>query len=460
MSETFLGITSALRGLEAQQSAMATTSHNIANASTPGYSRQIADMSTTDPLLQVGVAGEMGTGVQIESISRAHDGFVQQQIVYQNGVNNQQQTLSDSLTQIGQVFNDPGSSGFSTTLSNFLTSWQQLANNPSDAATQAVVVSQGEALTAAFNGTSSALQQMQTEQDAQIGTLVTQANTYITQIGSLNNQIAAITAQNQNPNDLLDKRDGLVSQLSTLLPITEVQQSNGTDSIALNGAGALVQGTATYTLGTAPDPANNGFTAVTFAGSTTPLTISAGLIGGAISARDTAIGSRITALDTLANTVGTAVNGFQTAGYGSNGKTGVPFFTGTSAGTIAVNPLLQQDPTYVAAASAPNEPGNNSVALQISQLQDTPPPGGTVTLQAQYNAIISQLGVDGQQANNNVQTNTLVLQQLNAQQSSVSGVSLNDEAANLVQYQNAYQACARVISIMNQTISDMITQIG
>ena len=460
MSETFLGITSALRGLEAQQSAMNTTSHNIANANTPGYSRQIATMSTTDPLLQVGVAGELGTGVQIESISRAHDSFVQQQVVYQNGVNAQQQTQSDTLSQISQVFNDPSAQGFSTTLSNFLTSWQQLANNPSDQPTRAAVVSQGEALAGAFTGASSALQQMQKEQDSQVGTLVTQANTYITQIGNLNSQISAVTALNQNPNDLLDKRDALVGQLSTLLPITEVQQSNGTDSIALNGAGALVQGTATYTLGTTPDPANNGFTAVTFSGSTTPLTITGGQIGGAITARDSTIGSRITALNTLANSVSTAVNGFQTAGYGSNGLTGVPFFNGSSAATMSVNPLLQLDPSYVAASSAPNQPDNNSVALQISQLQDTPPPGGTVTLQAQYNTIISKLGVDGQQATNNAQTNTLVLQQLNAQQSSISGVSLNDEAANLIQYQSAYSAAARVISIMNQTISDMITQLG
>ena len=460
MSETFLGITSALRGMEAQQSAMDTTSHNIANANTPGYSRQIATMSVTDPLLQVGVAGELGTGVQVESISRAHDSFVQQQVVYQNGVNAQQQTLSDTLNQIGQVFNDPTDQGFSSTLSGFLTSWQQLANNPSDPATRAVVVSSGAALAGSFNQASSALLQMQKEQDAQIGTLTTQANTYITQIGSLNSQIAAVTAFNQQPNDLLDKRDALVGQLSQLLPITEVQQSNGMDSIALNGAGALVQGAATYTLATMPDPSDATKTVVTFSGSQTPLTITAGQIGGAIYARDTAIGSRITALDSLANSVSTAINGFQTAGYGSNGLAGVPFFNGSTAATIAVNPLLQQDPSYVVAASAPNQPNNNSVALQISQLQDNPPPGGTITLQAQYNSMISQLGVDGQQATNNVQTNTLVLQQLNAQQSSVSAVSLNEEAANLIQYQNAYQASARVISMMNQTITDMINQLG
>jgi flagellar hook-associated protein 1 FlgK len=208
------------------------------------------------------------------------------------------------------------------------------------------------------------------------------------------------------------------------------------------------------------DPTNQNNTDVTFSGSQMPLTISGGQIGGAISARDTAIGSRITALDNLANTVATAINGFQSAGYGSNGQTGVPFFTGTTAATLTVNPLLQQDPTYVAAASAPNQPNNNSVALQISQLQDNPPPGGTITLQAQYNSMISQLGVDGQTAQNNVQTNTLVLQQLTAQQSSVSGVSLNEEAANLIQYQNAYEASARVISMMSQTISDMITEMG
>jgi flagellar hook-associated protein 1 FlgK len=152
------------------------------------------------------------------------------------------------------------------------------------------------------------------------------------------------------------------------------------------------------------------------------------------------------------------VNGIQSAGYGSNGSTGIDFFSGSTAGTIAVNPTLVADPSNVAASGVANQPGDGSQATKMAQLQETVPAGGTVTLQQQYSAMMVQLGAAAQQAQSNVQTGSMVLQQLSTQQASVSSVSLNEEAANLIQYQTAYNAAGRVISIINQSIDDMISQ--
>lgn len=468
---TFFGITAALRGLQVQQEAMDVTSHNIANASTPGYSRQIADMQTTDPYAPPDMAllgaGQLGTGVQITSITRAHDDFVQQQIAYQNQQQSAQQSLSDNLSAISQVYNDPSNQGFSTLLSSYLTSWQQLANNPSDNPTRAAVIAQGQSLTAGFNTAANALIAMQQSQDTQVGQYVTQINTITGQIAGLNQQITAVVATGQQPNDLNDQRDTLLNQLSQIADINYVRTPNGSLNVALAGEGALVQGASSFQLATLPDQqasvhvaAQPGFNDVVFQGQTTPLQLSGGQLGGALTARDTTLKGQLSALNTLASNVMSAVNGYQTTGYDANGNLGQAFFTGTTAANMTVNPALQNNPALLAAAATPNNPGDGANALLMSQLQENPAPGQTGTLQAQYQSIISALGVQGQRAQTAVQTGALVLQNLNAQQSSVSGVSLNEEASNLIQFQNAYQAASRVISIMNQTISDMITQLG
>ncbi len=464
MSSSFEGITTALRGLETQQIAIDVTSHNVANANTPGYSRQLIDIQTTDPIsapeLQPAGVGQLGTGAQAASINRAHDSFLQGQVLYQNGNQAQQQAMSNALDSVSQVFNDPGSQGFSTLLENFFTSWQTLANNPSDNPTRAAVAASGAALASGFANASMSLTAMQQNQDKQIGAYVQQINTITGQIAGLNQQITSVLAVGQTPNDLYDKRDNLLQQLSGIANIQSTESANGTVNVSLTGAGALVQGTSSFQLATIADATKPQFTAVAFAGQTTQISVSGGQLGGAIAARDTVIGTRLATLDTLANNVMSAVNTIQSAGYGSNGATGIPFFTGASAATMAVNPAISGTVANIATAAAPNQPGDGSVALQVAQLQENPPAGSTVTLQAQYGSMISQLGVDAQQAHTNVQTGGLILQQLNAQQSSVSSVSLNEEASNLVQYQNAYQAAARVISIIDSTVSDMIKQLG
>lgn len=464
MPGTFFALNTALSGLEAAQTAMDVSSHNIANASTPGYSRQTVDLQTTppfsDPSMLPAGAGQLGSGVTVASVQRSHDDFIQQNIVYQNQAQQQQQALSDSLSQISQIFNDPSNQGFSNLLSNFFSSWQQLANNPSDAPTRAALVSQANALSNGFSSASSALQALQSDEDGHIAGYVSQINTITQQLAGLNQQITAVLAVGQAPNDLQDKRDNLLTQLSQIANVQYNITSNGTVNVALAGAGTLVQGVTANQLAVIPDATKPQTSDVVFQGTTTPLTLSGGQLGGAIANRDVTIASRISALDSLANNVISAVNTYQTAGYGSNGASGITFFTGNSAATMAVDARIQSDPANIAASAAPNSPGDGSQALKIAQLQENPPPGGTQTLQAQYQDMISHLGVDGQTAQQAVQTGSLVLQNLNSQQSSESSVSLNEEAANLVQYQNAYQAAARVVSIMDETISDMISKLG
>jgi flagellar hook-associated protein 1 FlgK len=477
-----LGINTALRALEAEQAAINVTSHNVANATTAGYSRQIVNLVTTDPvsdatLLPAG-AGQMGTGVQVGSIQRAHDSFVQQQIVYQNGQQAKEQGTSQTLDNISQIFNEPTDKGFGTLLSGFFTSWQSLANNSSDDSVRASVLASGQQLANGFQSAAGSLAQMQSDEDKQVGTLVTQINGITGQIATLNQQIVAVKAVGQAPNDLQDKRDLLLNQLSSLVGVQANEGSNGATNISLIGGGALVQGTSSFNLGTEPKAGASQLSDVVFANSTNPITVSGGQLGGAITDRDTTIQSRIAALDTLAGNVVSAVNAIHVTGFGSANATysvspppatggGNNFFAppsssppGITAATMAVDPGIVVNPSNIVGGSALGQPADGSVALKIAQLAENPPGGVGLTLSAQYNSMINRLGVDGQQVKASADTGALVLQQLTAQQSSVSGVSTNEESSNLLQYQAAYEAAARVIAIMNQTMSDMITQLG
>jgi len=466
MPGTFFGINTALRGRGAAQTPKDVRSHNISNVSTPGYSRQIADLQTTDPLdnpvMPPGGVGELGSGVTVASVTRAHDDFIQQQIVYQNGVQAQQQTLSDTLSGVGQVYNDPSSQGFSTLLSNFFTSWQQLANNPSDNASRVAVVGRATNLAAGFNAAASSLQEMQGNADKQVGGFVQQINTITGQIADLNKQIAVVTATGQQPNDLADTRDTLITTLSSLANITYNKDANGMVSVSLAGAGPIVSGITTTKLATAPNGANPGFSDVVFEGQTTRLSIGGGQLGGALYARDRTLTDQLSQLRGLAQNVMSAVNTIHQGGYDKNGAAGQAFFTLTPDSKMQVNPTIAGDPSLVAAGKTANSPEDGDNASAIARLQESPASasGQTVTLQAQYAGMISALGVAGQQALSNVRTGGLVLQHLNAQQSSVSSVSLNEEASNLLRYQHAYEAAARVISIMDQTIGDMIQKLG
>lgn len=472
MPGTFFGLNTGLRGLEAQQTAMDVTSHNIANASTPGYSRQYAELETTDPFYAPSLfpagTGQIGTGVQVTTVGRAHDDFIQQQIVYQNQNQSQQQTLSDTLNGISQIYNEPSNQGFSNLLSSYFTSWQQLSNNPSDGPSRAVVAAQGAALAAGFNAAAQSLQTMQSDQNRQVGSLVQQVNTITGQVSALNQQITAVIAAGQQPNDLMDQRDTLLGQLSQIVNIQYNIADNGIANVSLVGGGSLVQGVSAFQLATAPDATNPQFSDVVFQGQTTPLALTGGQLGGALSARDVTIAGQLNSLNTLANNVMSAVNNLETTppAYDSYGNAGIPFFTGTSAATMQVNPAITADPGKIAAAASLDtstgkaNPGDGTIAMAIGDLQNKPAAGQPATLQTQYQNIISQLGVATQQAQANVKTGALVLQNLNAQESSVSSVSLDEEATNLIQYQHAYQAAAHVISVFDQTIGDMIQQLG
>ncbi len=449
-----MGLETALRALQSQQAGIDVTSHNVANANTPGFSRQSAELVATRALDVVGAAGQIGTGVTVTRYQRARDAFLDVQYRLQDARLHQARVTQDTLDQVETILNEPSASGISSLLDRFFDSWATLADNPSDLTARAAVVQQAASMAAALNGAASALTVLQGQLDSSVNLRVTEVNDLAKQIASLNQQIVQTEIFGQAANDLRDRRDLVIDRLSGLAHVTTTEAASGSVDIFI-GAHALVSGINTDPLATTPTGPGGSFE-VRFSSDNSLATIASGELRGLLDARDVNLPSYLSRLNAIGSSLITTVNQVHAAGYGTDGNTGRDFFVGTDAATIAVNPVLVADPRLVAAADAPAQPGNNAVALAVAQLHETLSPSP----EDAYAALVTSLGIDGRSSRDLADNQQLMVNFLSQRRQSVSGVSLDQEAVDLTRYQRAYQAAARVITALDEMLDKLINDTG
>ena len=225
MSGLFATFNVAKRGMSAQQKAIDVTSHNIANANTEGYSRQRATMETTKPFGMPSMnnamgPGQLGTGVQISSIVRIRDSFLDYQVRTENGTKGLYEGREQFLTEIESIMNEPSDTGVSTLLGKVFASWQELSKHPESSNARTVVAQQSKALTDELNNTHKQLMNLKDNTQGVIKQNVVDINNMLNQINELNQQVISVKVGGNEPNDLMDKRDLLVDQLSSKFGIT------------------------------------------------------------------------------------------------------------------------------------------------------------------------------------------------------------------------------------------------
>ncbi len=467
---SYMGIQTALRGLLAAQEAIDTTGHNIANANTPGYSRQSADM-TESPALTIpaysnvtGGGVQVGTGVDITTINRIRNQFLDIQYRAQNTTSNDASTRSSILDQVQTGLAEPSDHGLASQLSAFWNAWSDVANSPQSAAARQTLVDDATALTKTFNAIDSQLSTIQSQASEQYNAITgydpatgltspSQVQSDADQIAALNGQISQALAAKQNPNDLMDKRDQLLDDLSSLGTVSVKDPGNGLLQVTFGGMTTtdpkvptqlLVDGTTTPSTTSPPSWASY------WSGQTKP---AGGELGALLSLSGAGgqIDTYRTTLNTVATDLMTSVNNAYTTT-----PAGLPFFIDdpakTPAGSIAVNPPLIADPTKLQTSTTAN-PGANDVALAIAGLR-----GGQAD--QTYAAFISQVGSDVQSIQSTQQTSQAVLASIDNQRKSVSGVSLDEEMANLTLFQRGYQASARVLTTMDGMLDTLINHTG
>ena len=571
MASIFGTFNTARTGLTAHQSAINVTSHNIANSSTVGYSRQRAKITTARPISIGGEAGQVGTGAQIAAIERVRDSFLDYQVRVETSELGKYSAKSEYLSQVESIFNEPSDTGISTSLSEFFDAFQELSKQSTSSSTRAVVAQKAKALCDLLNNTYTKLEKLQQDSKDEIKSSVKAINSLLEQLTTINDQIRIASISGDNPNDLMDSRDVILDELSAKFGIDiDKKQFNGNDITGsdLVGVGlnplvnsspngevtrlgyvtnveidAAGNGKVTYYINgdtssdankveinigqitekeadeirksgiiltdgegkaLTPDGKNLNGTTKAYGGVATGGGIiifspSKGEVAGNIEIQDS-IQNYMNQLDNLAKGLAYSVNAIHSGSLDSNlnvAQGTVDFFvnsadtskeTEISAKNISINLDILKDPSLInTKTNADSGEGDGARALAIAKLQGTliainkvnvPNANGNLMtrrefldgklsadglsiendvangtkVESYFQDLIDKLGVETQYANRIVTNESDLLTSLDLNRLSVSGVSLDEEMTNLIQFQKAYSANAKTIT----TVSEML----
>jgi len=521
MQSTFAGIEMSKKTLFVQQAALSTTGHNISNANTDGYSRQIVGMVATKPLSPGGMTRGVSTaaleqGVEFDGVNRAREKFLDDQFHNENKLLGEWNMRQDSLDKIESIINEPSDTGVRQVLENFWNSWQDLSKEPDNLTARAVVKERTMSMVDALNYNSKQLKDLSTDLTNNIDVKLREANTYTQQIAELNDAIFRIKALGDDTNDLRDQRDLLTDKLSKILNITVQEEEKGFN--IKMGSVELVKGKVQSNVIRTEDlkPLVNS------------KDLSSGELYGMLFARDSIVTNYQDQLNALAKTMatgkikvtlpagtvlpeGTVINGETYTGTdfertlgsakdievdGINGlhrlgysmtktlNSGEDFFTtkdGTNnftADNITLNPKLFDDVRYIAASlrsySDNGTPkvvsGNGDMALALADFRnktfnfDPDQTNAAIltdgTFEEFYRSAIGAIGVQSQEAQRQQTNQKILVEQVDSRRQSVSGVSIDEEMANMMKYQHAYNAAARTMNTFDDMLDRIINKLG
>ncbi len=454
--------TSALR---AQQLGVDVVSHNIANVNTPGFSRQELQLaSEVSPLTGAqgrdSRLGQPGMGVNASEIRRIRDQFLDfqvREVLHSFGRFNAE---AGALERAEVIFNEPSEGGLSNLLADFWNAWRELSNAPESTAARANVMAGSQTLVAAARQVHDQLRRLQSGLNGQVVLEVSEVNTLARQIAELNEQIVRVQVTGNNASDLQDQRDLRLDQLSRLVDTTVSERTDGAVSVVVAGQ-ELVSGSVVNTLTTQVEPTNLGYRSVRWTADNAAAALSSGEVYGLLQARDVGVATTINDLNTLIATVITQVNSVHQAGFGLDNTTAEDFFTGADAADIGINPTLVADVNKIGAASGLNLPGDASNALAIADLQFAlTMNAGTATMGDFYNAAVGRLGASIVEARSIADNQRFLRDHLETLRESVAGVSLDEEMTNLIKFQRAFEAAARLITVVDSMLETLINRVG
>ncbi len=564
----FEGLSTANSGLAAAQLAINVSGQNITNADTEGYSRKRVDQSAA--YRPDATYGQFGYGVAVDAVTRVRDAFIDSQVIRETTGKGYYSQLSSSHQYIEGIFNETGDYGLSTLLTNFWSSWSDVANDPSDPSAREALVAKSESLAGQFQYLANSLDAYQMDLDNQIGAQVDKINELTAEISKCNKVISNVESDStRNANDTRDQRDQLLSELSAIVDVEYFEEKNGALTVTSNGV-MLVSPSDQYDLAlrrnslTEEDGNTYESVEISLADYATVYAPSDGALKAMMVARDQVVPEYESYLNAMANTIVSSVNELHQTGYNLSGLTGVNFFdpSGTTARTMSLSQAVKDDVGNIAAAkggnaqqvsigtatapfntaatsvnltdstadarfnsqyrhilseslsisvvnSATTPPtltkleegvgndytvdyelgvinfnvpvsgvdmvidfkyndagfsgeGNGATALAISQisdrnlLQNNVFGEDTFTIDEYYARMMTRLGSSSQEVEGALETRTDALTELKTLQSGVSGVSLDEEMADLMQYQYSYQASARLLSTIDEMLQVLL----
>jgi flagellar hook-associated protein 1 len=434
---SFLGLQTSLRGLLAQQRGLDVTSHNVSNSNTIGYSRQEAVLAPSMALrlpaggVQDGGASDLGTGVDVLEYKRIRDVFLDIQYRAQNTNLGDATQTAESLNEAELAFAEPGENGIADRLGKLWSAWSDLSNAPDSTAARQSLVEQANSLATALKTLDQQLASAGAQAGAEYNALVGgggEIATIARELAGLNTAISGAIGAGSQPNDLLDRRDLLLDRLSEYGQVSVSDAGGGMIDVSFgDAANPLVSSTTTDWPQTLANPGGK-------LGSLLEISRSGGTIDQYRSDLDDTV-------ETLAN----SINAIHTS---AGGPAFFAFTSGSAASTLTVAVSAAGVQTSASPAA-----GANELARAISGLRG----GGA---DQSYNTLVARVGNDVREATRGQAAAQTLRDSVDDRRQSVSGTSLDEEMSNLIRFQRAYQASARTLSTMDETLDVLINRTG
>lgn len=471
MSTLFAALHSATDALDVIQQAMGVVQNNVTNAATPGYVTQTLNLEA-DPFAP---SASVWGGVQSDGVTSSRNQYAEESVWNQNQLLGTATQQATSLSSLQSNFDVSGQSGIPAALSSLYSAFSAWSTTPTDATNQQQVITAAQGIAQAFNQTASNIQQISSQTNQQLQSTVNQINQLASQIASINGQIRS---GDSNDGGLQANLYNTLEQLSNLANISVQNESDGTVTVLMDGQVPLVLGTTqtqiqvTYlgSAGAANPNAPPDAHIMTAAGQDVTSIVSGGQIAALLQFTNVTLpsvtgdGQQQGSLNQLAQAVADTVNGLLTSGQTSSGSAGIPLFTYNAGSPTSVAATLSVNPNITASQLAAVDPGPpsvaNGIASQLAQLSSPQNSADMIDGMSYtdfYSNIASGIGAQESAASSAQQTQTQLLAQAQNMRDQVSGVSLNDQASELLQFQQSYEAAAQMISTINTTSQYLMT---
>ena len=455
--------------MTAAQTSLQVTSNNIANVNTDGYTRQEAVVEEARSIRTSN--GVLCNGVSVKGIVRYYDKYLEKAIASKNSDLEGQKTFQGYFERIEALLQD-SNSNLSSNIDAFFNGWQELSTDPSSVPVRTTVVAAGKNLSGGIRDIFNELKKLQIELDGTIDSEVSNINRIISSIADLNQQIfeSSSTSDDGAP-DLLDKRTELFKELSSKIDVTSIEDQYGRLHIQTGSGGNVIVDENKYWSLKTIDDGDTGFNRVAWedqSGNLADITDSmkSGKLKVLVDMRDEYIGNGfLHDVDELAKSIITETNTIHKTGYNLNGTTGISFFSDSTdnyAKNIDVNDQIKNNANNIAATSSTLNPTDNDIALSIASLayNDVTINGSQSTFTEYVSSMENNIGELTKNAKilSEYQQDTMDI--LVSQRESVSGVSVDDEMVNLMKYQNAYQAAARLYTVAQQLFDALLATVS
>lgn len=458
------------RSMMNSQTALQTTSHNIANKATEGYSRQRVEMLTNQPVGEGKL--RIGMGARAGLVTATRNEFLEKNIQREGNQLGFLDARSELLGRVEQVYNEQVNKGLNHSLGNFFNSFRELSNNPESLATRTQVKESAIGIANDFKKVHEQLSAIQNDADFRIQTRIAEVNELTKEIATLNEKVQVVELTGVPANDERDRRDVLLKQLGEKINIRYAEGKDGQLTITAGSTAVLVSGYSQRDLIAQSTPERDGkregaldiFYKST--DNSTPVLVTdqvtGGEIGALIEVRDKTIGGLTDNMDKVAFALASEVNNAHSQGYDRAGRTGNFLFeqpqdVRDAALYLKVSDDVLNDVGRIAAAGQPDAPGDNRIAnilsgLEYKQVMDD----GTSTFNDFYSSLVGKVGIETQRANSASQAQKDIVGQLKNIRESISGVSLDEETTKMIEFQKAFDASARLIKTADEMLDTVL----